>query len=115
MQVRQKLFYIKSLRNRFTYVFCGSVCRPSFGNFFSSEDLLKSTKKENPYYNCAHFFKGYCMLVMIKMIMFSVTLPGTINKVGLGQNVVFRGDFLAQHNISQQCLHTYNLDDTKLS
>lgn len=48
------------------------------------------------------------------MIMFSVTLPGSINKVGLGQNIVFWGDFLAQHNISQQCLHTYNLDHTQL-
>lgn len=55
------------------------------------------------------------MLVMMKMIMLSITLPSTIIKVGFGQNVVFCGDFLAQNNISQQCLHTYNLSDTELS
>lgn len=48
------------------------------------------------------------------MIKNCITLPGAINKVGLGQNVVFWGDFLAQNNISQQCLNTYNLNDIEL-
>lgn len=55
------------------------------------------------------------MLVTIKLIILSISLPGTINKVGLGQNVVFWGDFLAHNNISQQCLHTYNLNNTESS
>lgn len=98
-----------------TYVFSGYVWRPSFGNFFSSKDLLKSTKKINPYCDCATIFKEYSMLVMMRMIMLSITLPSSINKVGLGQNVVFWGDFLAQNNISQQCLYTYDLCKTELS
>lgn len=49
------------------------------------------------------------------MSKFIITLPGTINKVGLGQNVIFWSDFLTQHNISQQRLHMYNLCKTETS
>lgn len=42
-----------------------------------------------------------------KFILFR-RFASTIDEVGLGQNVVFWGDFLAQNNIPQQSLHTHN-------
>lgn len=54
----------------------------------------------------------YCLSV-IKVMVFSLTLPAAIDEVGLGQDVVLWGDFLAQNDISQQRLHTYNLKDIK--
>lgn len=45
----------------------------------------------------------------ITVIKLSVTLPGSVHKEGLGQDVVLWGDFFAQNNISQQRLHTYDL------
>lgn len=93
-------------RDRFTYNFSGNVWRPSFGSLFASEDLLWSTKRE-PLIN------GSWLLVKIKMMIFSFTLPGAFNKVGFGHDVVLWGDFLAQNYISQQRLHTYNLKGTE--
>lgn len=72
-------------------------------------------KREKPFHNCAIVLQEILFVGEDKIIILSITLPSTINKVGLGQNVVFWGDFLAQNNISQQSLHTYNLNDTELS
>lgn len=44
----------------------------------------------------------------------NATSPSSIWKVGLSHDVVFWGDFLVWNDVSEQCFHTHDLDDTGL-
>lgn len=91
-----------------TYVF--PVCRFRLGNVLS-EDLLKTkqNKKDTSNKNNACHFH-----VRKNTTMFSSASPDIIHKVGFGQVVVFWGDPLVEHNISQQFLVAQNLEDTNV-
>lgn len=58
------------------------------------------------------FKKKMYDLIRWKRCVLNCYLPGAVSKVGLCHDVVLRSDFLVEHNVSEDSLHTYNLYET---